>query len=250
MEEVFQRFPHIGEKIMDQVNNADLTDCRMVNAFWKSCIDRQKLLWKRKIYRWLNSQKWQNVYKVLNVDMVKILANSVHQFYMDGGDGSELYKTPLEIAAIMGNTEIVAKLFKKEAFENQGSTENEHGLPFHGAAEYGRFDVCQFFIENLEDKNPKNMHDQTPLHSAASKGHFRICRMILEKIDDKNPKDSDDVGGFTPLHDAAESNHLAICRLIMKSVSDKNPTDANGRTPLHYASQNGHLAVCLHSYFH
>ena len=207
MEELFLRFPHIGEKIMDQLENADLTDCRMVNPFWKSCIDGQKVVWMRVIYQWLEiNQDWQNIYKVLNVDMVRILANAVHKFYTDGGDEeSEHYKTPIEIAAIIGNTEIVAKLFKKEAFENQGSTKNEHGLPFHIAAKYGQFDVCKFFLDNIEDKNPKEMLDNmTPLHYAARHGHFVICGMILQKIDDKNPATKEICGGYTPLHEAAE----------------------------------------------
>ena len=53
MEEVFQRFPHIGEKIMDQLDNADLANCRMTNPFWRSCIDSQKVLWMRVIYQWI-----------------------------------------------------------------------------------------------------------------------------------------------------------------------------------------------------
>ena len=245
MEEVFQRFPHIGEKIIHQLNNATLTDCRMVNTFWRSSVDSQKVLWRRVIYRWIAIRpEWQEIFKVLNVDMVRILANAVHQFYTD--DSDEVFKTPLEFAAIIGNTEIVAKFFKKGAFENQTSSQDKYGLPFHIAAEYGHFNVCQFFIENIHDMNPKDNHKMTPLHLAARNGHFLICRMILEKIGDKKPSTSNDIDGYTPLHEAAENNHLAICRLIMKFVSDKSPKDKIGRTPLHYASENGHLAVCLY----
>ena len=98
MEEVLQRFPHVGEKIMDQLGNSDLTDCRMVNPFWKNCIDSQKVLWMRVIYRWLPEiyQGWQNIHKVLNVDMVRTLANGVRLFYTGGSDDSEEYKTPLD----------------------------------------------------------------------------------------------------------------------------------------------------------
>ena len=154
MEEIFSRFPHLGEAIMDELDNTDLTECRLVDRIWRSFIDNQKLPWMRMIYEWKEDsyQEWQEISRKLNVEMVKILAKTVHQLYTDGGDmeeiSNEFDQDPLVIAAISGNTEIVAKLFKKEAFENK---EYGHGLPFHHAAKHGNLEVCLFFIKNIDN---------------------------------------------------------------------------------------------------
>ena len=60
MQAIFSRFPHIGEEIMDQVDNAHLTECRVVNRFWRRFIDNQKLLWMRIIYeKGLFTREWE-----------------------------------------------------------------------------------------------------------------------------------------------------------------------------------------------
>ena len=127
MEEIFSRFPHLGEAIMDELDNADLTKCRSVDRIWRSFIDNQKLQWMRIIFEWTayNNQEWQEISRKLNVEMVKILAKTVNQLLTDGEDIDPMDQTPLVIAAISGNTEIVAKLFKKEAFKNYF---DDHGV--------------------------------------------------------------------------------------------------------------------------
>ena len=240
MEEIFSRFPHIGEKIMDQLDNANLTDCRLVDGFWRNFIDNQKLLWMRIIYKSLSmgpNHEWQEISRKLNFEMVKILGKTANQFRKDIGEYEDYNKTPLVIAAISGNTEIVAKLFKKETFEK------EDGQPFYKSAEFGKLEVCRFFIKNIDDKNPTDSDGLTPLHFAAENGHFQVCQMILEVIDDKNPKTSDDIGRYTPLHTAAENNHLSTCSVIIESGSDPNSKDLFERTPLHRAAKEGHSEV-------
>ena len=49
IEEIFWRFPHIGEQIFDNLKNSSLTKCRRVNKYWQNFIDGQKILYIRKI---------------------------------------------------------------------------------------------------------------------------------------------------------------------------------------------------------
>ena len=242
MEEIFSRFPHIAENIMDQLDNAHLTECRVVDRFWRSFINNQKLLWMRIIYKSVKSghnKEWREISRKLNIDLVKILGKTANQFCTDGEAIEENHQTPLVIAAVTGNTEIVTKMFTKETFENQ------NGEPFRYSAKYGNLEVCRFFINNIDDKNPKDDEGLTPLHLAAENGKFQVCQMILEAgIDDKNPKTSDSIGGFTPLHGAAENNHLSVCHLILENILDANPKDFLKRTPLHYAAMKDHSEVC------
>ena len=50
----------------------------------------------------------------------------------------------------------------------------------------------------------------------------------IDQLDDKNPKD---IEGWTPLHEAAQEGHRKIYDLIRENVEDKDPADENGETP-------------------
>ena len=51
---------------------------------------------------------------------------------------------------------------------------------------------------------------------------------IMENLDNKNPRNLD---GDTPLHHAAAGGHRNLCKLIMNNVIEKNPKNNNGKTP-------------------
>ena len=242
MEEIFSRFPHIAENIMGRLDNAHLTECRVVDNFWRSFIDNQKLLWMRIIFESVKSshyQEWREISRKLNINLVRILGKTAYQFCTDGEDIEEInHHNPIVIAAVTGNTEIVTKVFQKDIFDYQ------KGIPFQYSAKYGNLEVCRFFIKNTDNKNPKDDEGETPLHIAAKNGKFQVCQMIFEAgIDDKNPKASEYIDGFTPLHLAAANNHLSVCHLIIKNNLDANPKDSQKRTPLHYAAMKGHSEV-------
>ena len=47
MEEVFLRFPHLGESIFQNLDNENLSKCLEVGRSWKSFIDFAYLMWIR-----------------------------------------------------------------------------------------------------------------------------------------------------------------------------------------------------------
>ena len=69
-------------------------------------------------------------------------------------------------------------------------TDNYGNAPFHHAAFNGHLAVCDFIMENIDNKNPSNKKGQTPLHFAAANGHLNICNYIMEKVCNKKPMDS------------------------------------------------------------
>ena len=78
-------------------------------------------------------------------------------------------------------------------------------------------------------KNPKrNCDGMTPFHFAALNGHLEICNMFIENLEDKNPRAND---GWTPLHYAAKYGHIQVCTLIAKFLREKNPRTNDGATP-------------------
>ena len=49
VEEIFWRFPHIGELIIDQLDNQSLTKTREVNKWWQNFVDSVFTLERSKI---------------------------------------------------------------------------------------------------------------------------------------------------------------------------------------------------------
>ena len=96
------------------------------------------------------------------------------------------------------------------------------------AANKGLSEICEFLIDNSEDKNPFDDNGKTPLHYAASRGFTNVCKLIIENVENKNPAGPN---GCTPLHLAAKEGHLEIVRLIVETGVDKN-TLFHGKTPL------------------
>ena len=74
MEEVFLRFPHIGEGIVKKLKNEDLTKCRKLGKSWRDFIDNQKLPWIRMIGKWLNLEQWKTILKTYDYKTIHILA--------------------------------------------------------------------------------------------------------------------------------------------------------------------------------
>ena len=87
--------------------------------------------------------------------------------------------------------------------------------PLHCAVTYGKFDICQFIVDNVQDKNPADEIGLTPLHLAAKKGHLSICQLILENVEKKDPRTKYNDGyGRTPYDFAKSNDHSEICQLI------------------------------------
>ena len=91
--------------------------------------------------------------------------------------------------------------------------------PFHLAAKEGHKKICQFLIENLEDKCPKDLMGSTPLHNAAFYDQKSIIKLIMNKIAQKDPEDD---LGRTPLHLAASNSRFSTCKVIIKHLTDKH----------------------------
>ena len=134
-----------------------------------------------------------------------------------------------------------------EFFINQLTDKNpgQNGwTPFHEAARSGKLDVCKLFMEKLEETNPISNNGLTVLHAAAHGGHANVYEFLMEKFDDKNPQTN---GGWTPLHIAAQHGHLEVCALILKNIQTIKGlmVQCNGKTPLTLASENEHFMCML-----
>ena len=108
------------------------------------------------------------------------------------------------------------------------------------AALFGNLEICELFLETLDDKNSEKLLGTTTLHFAAENGHLKVCKVILELVDDKNPVANN---GDTPLDKAAREGRLEIIQLLIDYGVDRRRI-YRGWSPIKIAASHGHSRSC------
>ena len=282
MKNILLRFPHLGQKIFQILDNQDLKKCLQISRSCKAFIEDQKFFWIRRIVQMTNIELClirrefvflENLLKnssfndVQKMDSVaknkhqKKWHSNVYYFAFLTGQTELLkklfdgfgFKDPMERvilyhAAEIGNLEIFHLVIQTDVGKNPWCCDcgNTGDTPLHIAAEKGHFEICQLIIPYLRNKNPPRSYSygRTPLHLAAINGHFDVFKLFFENINEKNPKNQFWLGE-TPLHLAAEKGHFNIFNFIIQNIEDKkNPKDYSNGTPLHRAAKNGFYLIC------
>ena len=213
MEEFLARFPGLGRKIFNQLDNQDLIKCKEVSRYQFKFFVDDRLVWTRMIKKYsANHVKfkaaWKLVVEKVPVEIVKELALAVEQFYT--------------------------------LRPHQARFNHQHS-PHHIAAKRGSLSLCKFIARKTKSLNPARADGMTALHFAVQEGHFDVCKYFVDNLDgDKNPANHN---GRTPLHDAAFQGNLAVFKCIADQVDNKNPAMAGGRTPLHNAVAHGRIQI-------
>jgi len=102
--------------------------------------------------------------------------------------------TPLHLAALDGNVEVVKFLVSKGADVN--AKDMHDATPLHYAKP---IEVVKFLVEQGADVNAKTDIGKTPLHNAAQWEHIELVKFLVEQGADVNAKTEN---GWTPLDHA------------------------------------------------
>ena len=106
--------------------------------------------------------------------------------------GTVSREAKLKSAAIMGDTQMLARLLKIEGFLH--SEDEEGNSPLHHCAEHGHVAMVKILVEQKADVNAKSKSFTSPLHIAAVNGHLDIVALLIKQKADVNHPD---VGGLT-----------------------------------------------------
>ena len=137
MEEFLLRFPGLGEKIFDQLDNQNLTKCKEVSRSQRQFLEENKVLWKRMIEKYSANNvdfkdSWKLVTEKVPTQIVKELALAVEKFYS----------------------------FCPHRLESQHS-------PHHIAADHGSLSLYKFIAQKTKVVSPERSNGLTGLHSSA-----------------------------------------------------------------------------------
>ena len=166
MEDFIFRFPHIAEKIFEQLDNKSLTNCREVTKSWQNFINEINLIWIR----------------IVNIPTI-----------LSDGD------TYLHLAAQTGQTEMFGEIL---ADEHDKNPKNNWGwTPFHLACYHDQLLITGLLLRNSSesdmrsiDLNTKDNNGRTGLHIASSCGQLSIVETLMKNSSDLdidlNAKDS------------------------------------------------------------
>jgi len=188
--------------------------------------------------------------------------------------------TPLVVASMMGNKEIVKMLISKNAYIN--SYDNFKCTSLYKAVMCGYGNVFLSYydpregklqsmlmkvsLEKPEDyveivkmliaagadvnkqpdftswnsKYPKGLY---PLQIAAIKGWTEMAELLLSAGARSVINEKDDIWHYTPLHHAAEQGNIALVKVLLDNGADKEIKDDQGRTPLKIAEEKGHKEI-------
>ena len=198
MEEVFLRFPHLGEKILLSLDYQSLIKCRMVARYWRESmeVENSKYIRLIKHYTDCSDELLKNVLKKSGaaVVMVSVLreifglfprrTKQRHQFL------TKWCNTPLHEAAKKGHSaayELIMEIVKDK---------NPH---------------CQFYGNSLLNINRNTTGNVTPLHLAAAEGHLKVYKLIFQNVKDSKPTDN---MGRTPIHYAQTNRQIEVIQYI------------------------------------
>ena len=267
MDNIFLRFPHVTEKIFDQLDNPSLAMCKTVSRPWNNYLNDQKFLYERIM---------TELAKYKPIGESKKHGNQCSSHYVCAVHAGNPYvsREPCTNGYVQTswsfsnprprpkeswnrilkklNSKTIAELYNaikvyiEEAtpsdWRERTSYFNDHDIaPLHIAAYIGSVVLYEEIFRESLVQNPESHCGKTPLYIAAGKGHFLLCKTIMETVQAENNVSS---GVNKALFEAAKNGHVEVCKFIVDSIDDKNPKVTNGRTPLHVASGNGHLEVC------
>ena len=222
-EEIFWRFPHIGDLIIDQLDNQSLTKTREVNKCWQNFIDNEKCIYIKKIQ--------EHIY-ISNESVKKKLGEETVQSLKD-----------LESFSHKANMFTNNYCIREPATIEDRRNEFFHQLPFESKENVNdAMLLAKIMLENMKNKNPSSKFGHTALHEAASCGNLPMFKLILNYSKNISPRD--DNIRYTPLHNAAEQGHYEMCEFIVEHMQDLNLKSYLGNTPFDLAEKKGHKKIC------
>ena len=143
--------------------------------------------------------------------------------------------TPLHLAAENGHTEIVRFLIGQGAMVDKNDGFGLSAL--HFAARAGQTETAMALVERGVHVNARTNVRKTPLHFAAYNGFTKTVLALISLGGDVNATDK---YGGTPLHEAASDEKLETALMLIRNGANVSKRNKDGYSPLGLAKELGH----------
>ena len=213
------RFPHISEKIFEQLEKESLKSCREVSKSWMNCIDGKNILWEKVLQEENNAQElFFKACSYGHSKMVKVLIQKSIELNIDMNKKQrnldKYGKTAIHKACQNGHLEIVEILIQKSTeFGIELNSRDDSGdTAFHYAIQRNYFEIAELFISQSSvldiDLNAKDNYGRTAFHKACFDGHYKMVKLLIQKSAEFGIElnSTDNIG--------EKALHYAICNKI------------------------------------
>ena len=179
METTLIRFPTVGKKIFNQLDDKDLVKCKKIDKIFNIFLDKENLFSRRIIQKYTKNQiehkeYWNLVTKKAASDTLTSLAIALEAFFKFNSEKLVFQFLPHEIVVDLGMIELYKYIYEQTKVINP-VLDDRGWTPFHSAAKDGNLEIIKYISGYLKDKNPGNDLGHTPLSVAAKEGHFEYC---------------------------------------------------------------------------
>jgi ankyrin repeat protein len=149
--------------------------------------------------------------------------------------------SPLELAASIGNAEMVAVLIDAKANVKTTNAKGEPPLFFTvGTGKERGAPVVECLLKAKADPNHRRLDGWSPLGLASFAGNAASVDKLLEY---KADPDQTITNGATPTWLAAQENHADVIEVLAKHRADLEKIDNEGVSPLWKAAKTGNKAA-------
>ena len=163
IEETFLRFPHLGEQILENLDNQSLLECKQVSKQWSDFINETKALPIKLLQEYTFIPVAQLKKSLQNHDkrIIQKLANCAI---------NELKNMPTP--GNIGQARLINQMMSKKYLHNI------------------QYFLIELMLKNITDENltkQPNKWFNDLLIVAVSNGHYPICKFITENLKDMGP---------------------------------------------------------------
>lgn len=171
----------------------------------------------------------------VSVKTIKALLESAEDI---ANYGSTECVTPLHVASILGNIEVMQLLIDYGAMVDVQDFDGD--TPLHDAALAKRFEAVAVLLHAGADPEIQNESKFTPFHIACFKGCFKTLQILFPFVYDINQCT---VNGDTPLILAIQGSNDDIIHFLLENGADPNIKNKDGELGLHRALLWGNCSI-------